>query len=167
MGGTGITPAFQLLNTVFSQASILAATAKAPKLPKFTLLYAATSPSSLLLLPELAALKRQFPEQIELQLQVDRLDKAGAEQRGWVDWLRGRRHQMEGLDVRVGQLDEKAVRAALERSGRDEESTRKVLVCGPDGMVAHVSGPKQGKLQGKLGGILASLHCTEEEVWKL
>jgi NAD(P)H-flavin reductase len=166
VGGTGITPAFQLLNTVFSSSNITR-NAGSIILPTFTILYGASKPSSLLLLPELVRLQKEFPDHIDIQLQVDQLDEATAQTISWPDWIMGRRLKLEGMEVQVGRIDEKAVKAALERSSKKETDSRRILVCGPDGMVAHIAGPKQGKMQGRLGGILSDLKCIEEEVWKL
>jgi cytochrome-b5 reductase len=166
VGGTGITPAYQLLNTALSKHA-QASNMLSKSLPRFTILYGATKPSSFLLLPELAALKKDFPEQIDIHLQVDRLDKSTASSTSWLEWVRGDTPTLEGLDLRVGRIDEKAVKRALESSDKDTEASRRILVCGPEKMIASVAGSKQGKMQGKLGGLLADLNCTEEEVFKL
>lgn len=160
VGGTGITPAYQLLNTLISQCSYLGT-----PLPTFSLLYAASKPSSLLLVPELAALQQEFPQQIKVRLHVDELDKSTKQSMSWTDWLFSKPPSREGLDMHEGRISQDAVRQALEQ-GKDSGS-RRILVCGPDGMVSYIAGPRQGKLQGQLGGLLASLRCKEDEVWKL
>ncbi|UZJ54522.1 hypothetical protein CBS101457_003842 [Exobasidium rhododendri] len=166
IGGTGITPAYQLLNTVFSKGS--RASDISPRiLPKFKILYGATKPSSFLLLPELAALKKDFPDHIEIQLQADQIDGSFQKDISWIDWVKGKQMTLEGLDLNVGRINEAALKSALESSEKDQDASRRILVCGPDNMVAHIAGSKQGQSQGKLGGILASLKCTEEEVFKL
>lgn len=43
----------------------------------------------------------------------------------------------------------------------------KIFVCGPPGQVSAVSGPKKGKEQGELGGILKELGYTEDQVYKV
>jgi cytochrome-b5 reductase len=160
VGGTGITPAYQLLNTLISQCSYLGT-----PLPTFTLLYAASKPSSLLLLPELAALQQEFPQQINIRLHVDELDMTTKQSMSWADWLLSKPPSREGLDLHEGRISQDAVRQVLEKS--KESGSRRILVCGPDGMISYIAGPKQGKLQGQLSGILASLQCKEDEVWKL
>jgi cytochrome-b5 reductase len=134
-------------------------------LPKFTLLYAASKPSSLLLLPELAALQKEFPDQVDLHLHVDNLDKETKQGLSWSDWLLSRPPRIEEQDIHEGRINKDAIRLAVDRS--KDKGSRKILVCGPDGMVTSVAGPKQGKKQGQLGGILASLDVREDEVWKL
>jgi ferredoxin-NADP reductase len=166
VGGTGITPAFQLLNTIFSTSS-QALNTPTKSLPKFTILYGASKPSSFLLLPELATLQREFPNLIDIRLQVDQLDNTTTQKLTWMDRIRGKSPQLEGMDVRVGRINAQSVRSALESSDKDKTASRRILVCGPDGMIAYVAGSKQGQQQGKLGGVLAGLDCQEEEVWKL
>lgn len=117
-------------------------------------------------MPELAALKRDFPEHIDIQLRVDSLDTMTAQRRSWLDWALGRSPAIEGLDVRLGMINEGALKRALEASKRRGD-TRRILVCGPDGMIETVAGPKRGKQQGQLGGFLAGLGCQDDEVWKL
>lgn len=160
MGGTGITPAYQLLNTLLTQSSRLG-----KPMPKFTLLYGSSKPSSLLLLPELSQLQKEFPQQIRMQVHVDQLDKFLKHTASWKDWIMSRPPLLEGLPIQEGRIDQKTIKQALESDSKDQ--TRQVLVCGPNDMVSYIAGPKQGKLQGQLGGILASLGCTQDEVWKL
>lgn len=134
-------------------------------MPRCTLLYGSSKPMSLLLLPELSQLQKEFPQQISVQVYVDQLDTHVKQNMSWKDWIMSRPPLFEEIPIREGRIDEKTIKQALESDNKDE--TRQVLVCGPDGMVSYIAGPKQGKFQGQLGGILASLGCTQDEVWKL
>ncbi|CAK9150149.1 unnamed protein product [Ilex paraguariensis] len=41
-----------------------------------------------------------------------------------------------------------------------------ILVCGPPGLMKHISGDKANRSQGELTGILKDLGYTEEMVYK-
>ncbi|PWN54426.1 hypothetical protein IE53DRAFT_382984 [Violaceomyces palustris] len=80
-------------------------------------------------------------------------------------------------DQRLGRFLSDAAAAAAALTSKDDKDTkgdgrdftRVVLVCGPDGMVEAISGPKarDGRSQGRLGGSLSRLGLDQDEVWKL
>lgn len=160
VGGTGITPAYQLLTTILGRPDQPFPTGK--QLPRISLLYAASKPSSLLLLPELAKLRSAYGERLRIDLFVESHD--GSTRPSWTDWLLGRSTERDRLPVQLGRLSDSSVKAALDRHAN---KAKHVLVCGPDGMVASVAGPKKDNRQGELGGMLARIGCKPEEVYKL
>lgn len=75
---------------------------------------------------------------------------------------------LEGLPIKQGRISQSITESILENiTTHSPGKKRKILICGPDGMVAAIAGPKQGQQQGPIGGILGKLGCSEEEVWKL
>lgn len=107
VGGTGITPAYQLLEHVLAQ----------PSPPKISVIYASPSPSGIFLKPALDAFVQQNSAKVSLNYLVDRLDpgvKAGAE-------------------LHVGSVDRHVVNKLIGRGG--SVARRMVVVCGPEGSV--------------------------------
>ncbi|GAA6013289.1 hypothetical protein JCM11491_006343 [Sporobolomyces phaffii] len=149
-GGTGVTPAVQCIND--SPASSSAS-------PTVSLVYASARPADAFLRPDLDALRARGHVS-DVLYHVDRLDTDtdhDASQQRW---------QTLGDDTRVGRID----RASLERFvGRKDPSKRRVVVvCGPEGMINAVAGPRGRNFsQGKVGGILRELGYSEHEVVKL
>lgn len=162
MAGTGITPAYQLITTIFGKPDRPMPSGQ--RIPRISLMYAASKPSSLLLLPELAKLKEAYGNRLDVQLFVEA--EEGIVKRSWLDWLLNKEHTsiQEGFPLQLGRLSDKVIKPVLEKH---DSKSRHILVCGPDGMVAQVAGAKRGNQQGELSGILASLGCNQEEVHKL
>lgn len=127
-------------------------------------MYAASKPSSLLLLPELAKLKEAYGSRLDIKLLVEADENAI--KKSWLDWMlrKERINSQEGFPLQLGRISDKAIKPILEKH---DPKSRHILVCGPDGMVAQVAGAKRGNQQGELSGILASLGCKQEEVHKL
>lgn len=116
---------YQLLTTLLGPPALpgapnfSAASTRRPT-PKLTLLYAAPRPASLLLLPELEALRKAHPE-LDVRLWVEEDDDRDSA--AWSFFSRQR--EVRGMPLRVGRLaaaDIKGVR-------RTEQD---VLLCGPD-----------------------------------
>lgn len=111
--------------------------------------------------------------------------------KSWLSKASAKVVAIDGLPLHEGRIGEKDVKKALEpllatselpvpektsaaavakptiSTGIKRESA--VLVCGPDGFIAAVAGPKgrDGRTQGPLGGILAHIGVRPENVWKL
>jgi len=65
--------------------------------------------------------------------------------------------------MQVGRVDSKILKAQLPPPSEDVL----VLVCGPEPMLAAVSGPKgPNYTQGEVGGLLQQLGYTSEQVYK-
>jgi cytochrome-b5 reductase len=160
VGGTGITPAYQLITSILGHPE---RPFPPGVIPRISLVYAATKPSSLLLLPELKRLQEAYGDRLRVDLFVDEHDKSTSP--SWTDVLLRRRHGVrEGFKVKQGRLNDKDIGEVLRRHNAD---SRRILVSGPDGMIDSLAGPKKGKRQGDLGGMLLRAGCKEEEVYKL
>ncbi|GAA5987634.1 hypothetical protein JCM11641_001175 [Rhodosporidiobolus odoratus] len=148
VGGTGISPAYQLLHDAFLPSS-----ASSP-FPALSIVYASPSPSRILLRAELDTLAFRDPsKKIDIRYFVDRLDEQG--KAGLPDG---------GV---VGFLDKQKLEKAIGRGGQ-REKRRMVVVCGPEGMINTVAGPRGRNFsQGPVGGILEELGYSEKEVIKL
>ncbi|KAK4701549.1 cytochrome-b5 reductase, partial [Phenoliferia sp. Uapishka_3] len=141
VGGTGITPAYQLLETVLAK----------PNPPNISIIYASSSPSNIYLQTPMNAFSAQHPDKLSVTYVVDKLDPGMKE---------------TACGPIVGRLNTKIVGDVIGRGGGS--GRRVVVVCGPDGMVAHVAGPRARNLsQGPVGGILGELGYTSQEVIKL
>lgn len=88
--------------------------------PRLTLLYAAASPASLLLLPELEALRAAHPE-LDVRLWVEQDPHAST---SWLPWSAKRK--VNGMPLSIGRLTARNIKQ-VKRPQQD------VLVCGPDG----------------------------------
>ncbi|GAA5934580.1 hypothetical protein JCM10213_002018 [Rhodosporidiobolus nylandii] len=150
VGGTGVSPAYQLLHDTF-----LPSNASSPS-PSLNVVYASPSPSRILLRQELDALTARADEQKDVKVQylVDRLDAES-----------GKAGLPTGTEV--GFLDKKKLEKAIGRRGQ-QGKRRVVVVCGPEGMLNAVAGPRGRNFsQGPVGGILQELGYTSKEVVKL
>ncbi|EMR09175.1 hypothetical protein PNEG_02515 [Pneumocystis murina B123] len=140
-GGTGITPAYQLLSYIFQDG--------VQYMPKFHLMYANRNPDEILLRKELDNLQEKYSENLKITYFVD-----------------------SSPDSKV--LDKYLIRSinlydiiqAFPSSGCTDSDTI-VLVCGTDGFVSYIAGPKDTLYgeQGNLGGLLKKAKCLN--VWKL
>ena len=102
-----------------------------------TLLFANRSEDDILLRPMLDALAARFPEQFTL---VYTVDKAAAGWQGEVGF----------------------VSAAMARKVLPPPSdTTMVVVCGPPPMIKAVAGPKDGRKQGEIAGVLGEVGYTK------
>ncbi|KAK7470920.1 hypothetical protein VKT23_002336 [Stygiomarasmius scandens] len=163
-GGTGITPFYQLFHSVISRLPSTHQT-------RFTLLHSSRTPSELppqAILDPLISYAKANPERLSLQLSVDSY---------------GTREDVGRSDLRLGRIDKSLISRALgirESSGwwpwnmfsnsHKSKDRPKVLflVCGPEPMIGAIAGPYGRNFsQGVVGGILAELGCTSEEVYKL
>ncbi|GAA5837241.1 hypothetical protein JCM9279_005628 [Rhodotorula babjevae] len=147
VGGTGVTPAHQLIHDTLASSS----SSSAPS-PAVSVVYASPSPSRILLRNELDAFTAQRPGQVKVHYLVDRLDAAGAS---------------APAGAEVGFLDGQKLGRLIGRGGQPGKR-RVVVVCGPEGMVNAVAGPRGRNFSsGPVGGILRELGYSEKEVVKL
>lgn len=112
VGGTGISPAFQYIESTLSHP----ANPSAPQ-PSIKVVYASPSPSRILLKPELDALVAQHPEKLSVQYLVDNLE-AGQKKSSVPETTVGRMRAKE-LKKWIGE-------------GSSKEKKRAVIVCGPE-----------------------------------
>ncbi|XP_072984206.1 NADH-cytochrome b5 reductase-like protein [Typha latifolia] len=106
-----------------------------------SLLYANVSPDDILLKGELDRLSASYPN-FKVFYTVDKPSK---------NWRGG-----------VGHISKDIILKGL--PGPTEDSL--ILVCGPPGMMKHVSGDKANRSQGELTGLLKEVGYTEEMVYK-
>ncbi|CAO1636429.1 unnamed protein product [Sympodiomycopsis kandeliae] len=168
VGGTGIAPAYQLINSTLKKQS---SEVLEDSGPRFRLLYAAPSPSSFLLLPELKQLQESHPERLQIGLWVERDESPAADGIGLGRMLGlGGQRSIGGLKALTGRIGEKDLNQSLGPIAYDGQHRRAILVCGPEPMVQAIAGPRaiDGRSQGPLGGILGKIPGVERgEVWKL
>lgn len=109
---------------------------------KFTLIFANVTPSDILLKEEFDALKSKHPDTFNVVYTVDKGDANWKGPTGYVNKTLLQQH------IPPASLAEKV----------------KILVCGPPGQVAAVTGKKDGMKQGAVGGILKELGYNEDQV---
>ncbi|KDN36047.1 ferredoxin reductase-like protein [Tilletiaria anomala UBC 951] len=154
VAGTGITPAYQLINSVLSN--------RPSSSTRFTLFYSAPQPASFLLLPELEQLREANPDRLRVELWAEDASSLKAHRLGvWPTIAR----ELRGMVVREGRIALPDLRKRLCRT----EPGSVVLVCGPDGFVSAIAGPlsRDGQSQGPLQGYLADLGSSPYQVHKL
>ncbi|CAO1614305.1 unnamed protein product [Jaminaea pallidilutea] len=152
VGGTGIAPAHQLLESALASSAANAALA-----PRFKLLYAAPSTSSLLLLPELQELKRQHPDKLDVHLWAEKREESPG---SWLSGLLTSVAEKGGVksgsgtsfSVKTGRIQQADLKQLLKQQsnegpraddGSADPIRRAILVCGPEGMVNAIAGPRQ------------------------
>ena len=176
VGGTGIATAAQLVS------SVMRAGLRAP--PRISVLYAAPSLDAMQLVPELAEAQRRgvvdmylWTEKVEAQARgrlsaadgrmVDAEVVPRPRRRAWSCGpgdVRTLRVGAEDIPLHTGRIGVQDISALVENA-RDAL----VLVCGPDGFVSAIAGPRGRDLvsQGALGGYLALLGFERAQVFKL
>ncbi|KAF9464441.1 hypothetical protein BDZ94DRAFT_1256453, partial [Collybia nuda] len=165
-GGTGITPFYQLLYSLFSSQVNYAHNTH------FTLLHSSRSPADLpplRILDTLSIFASQHPDKFALHL--------------FVDSIGGQDERKPGPMVRIGRIGKSAIEQSLglrsKGSWWDKILSKYVatvappkktlfLVCGPDSMINAISGPYGRNFsQGSVGGVLGEMGFTSKEVWKM
>ncbi|GAA6063917.1 hypothetical protein JCM10212_003535 [Sporobolomyces blumeae] len=145
-GGTGVTPAYQLINDTLRSSS-----SGSPS-PKLSLVYASPSPLRILLRSQLDAFENEPGANLNIKYLVDRAEAAPTS--GKAD------------DTTVGFITRDVLEQTIGR--RDPAVRRAVVVCGPEGMVQAVAGPRGRNFsQGPVGGMLRELGYTDKDVVKL
>ncbi|KAI7876565.1 ferredoxin reductase-like protein [Lichtheimia hyalospora FSU 10163] len=136
-GGTGITPMLQIIRKVFDKNST-------DKTTKVTLVFANQTEEDILLKDELDSYAKEHPDRFKVVYTLDRPPK---------DW--------QGLQ---GFVTADAIKKYLPSA---EDKNAKIFICGPDPMLASISGPKaKDKSQGEVSGILKELGYNESNVYK-
>jgi len=167
-GGTGITPFYQLLHSVFASRGDDVTSLET----RFTLLHSSPRPADLPPKQILAPLRdwaERYRRSFFLELFVDTVDPKGK----------------SPDKLTVGRIGRQAVEKALlprpeketvwwrrlwteKRTAELKEKRRLFLVCGPEPMIAAIAGPRGRNLtQGRVGGVLGELGADESQVYKL
>lgn len=184
VGGTCVAASHQLLSNVLD-------TRDPTTIPKLTVWYAAPSMDALQAVPDMVHYMKQYPEHVSLRLWVEHLPQhsqqaalctaAGTpidaqirrvKTTTWLGrlWPRRPMHELivDGVSIPVhsGRICIEDIQTRLAHS---EAWRRLVLVCGPDGFVRALAGPKARDLisQGPLGGMLRDSGYTVAEVFKM
>lgn len=166
-GGTGITPFYQLLHSLFHDAS-----AANPGKTHYTLIHSSPATSTLpppALLDTLTSWARRYPRHLSLNVCVDARDLPDPAY-GTSTLHEGRigRGVLERALRRRGLLQSDASSWLFwrRRSSSPDHARRRVLflVCGPDPMIRAIAGPKGAQVT---GGVLGELGFREEHVRRL
>lgn len=192
VGGTGITPAYQLLTNLFGRPS--APAAQNAGIPKVEVLYAASDLDNALLLPELHALAHKNSQMVSVSLFAERLPSSPAPSaalgqlvaqrsqsgRSWIPFFGGSASSLDPMmqltspnagSTNIPVYESRLTQQHLAKILAADETGKRtlVLVTGPDAMVEAIAGPKSrnGQTQGPLLGILAQLGLRQENVFKL
>lgn len=197
VGGTGVTPAFQLLTNLFGRAQSGARSGE--NTPSVHVLYATPDLSHSLLLPELHALAEAHSDKIKVSLFAERLaspstltrtDMAAlgaltaspvrtSLARSLLPFLRNRGSILDPLLELTSSATSATIPVYPSRitpqhlqhvlTPTQPGSRTLVLVCGPDPMVDALAGPKprNPQSQPQLSGILAQLGLLPDDVFKL
>lgn len=136
-GGTGITPMYQLIRTIF----------KNPELDKtkVTLIFGNVSESDILLKKELEDIENTFPQRFKAFYVLDNPPE---------NWQGGK-----------GFVTKELLKTVLPEPKEGEKV--KVFVCGPPGLYKALSGMKKSPAdQGELSGYLKELGYSKDQVYK-
>lgn len=203
VGGTGITPAYQLLTNLFGRPAT--AQPQLSNVPKIDVLYATRNLENALLLPQLHTLVEAHQEKISVSLFAEHLagspaslspadrsalgaqltaSEGASSGRSWLSSVFGKgssklaaKLELTALGaatkipVYESRITQQHLERVLTRANKVDEGKGRtlILVSGPDGMVSALAGAKSrdGQSQGSLSGILATLGCRQEDVFKL
>jgi cytochrome-b5 reductase len=164
VGGTGITPAFQLCRSALQRQKYLVEKQCLTRQTRFTVLAATKDVRTMLLRPQFQNLKDKLDKQIDVCYFIDQVPK-------------GKRLPP---DVRPGPITKEVLhdtivppssRKGWFYAGRPTSVTAQekvmVLVCGPDGFTQYIAGQHGGvaEKQGEQGGLLTDVRGIE--VFKL
>lgn len=199
VGGTGITPAYQLLTNLFGRP----ATAQAGKAPKIDVLYATPDIDNALLLPQLHALAEANKDKVSISLFAERLPSSFTSptsaaalgpltpsrsnaSRSWIPFFStfspggeakltlissSSSSTTASIPVYESRITQQHLERALPLAERRADTSQRtlILVCGPDGMLDALAGPKarNGQTQGPLRGVLTKMGVRQENVFKL
>ncbi|KAJ2522146.1 hypothetical protein GGI11_001812 [Coemansia sp. RSA 2049] len=151
-GGTGIAPMYQLIERHLASSGSCGNSANnGPTATELRLLYGSQSESDILYRRELDALSRAHPDRLKIRYLVDRAPSSPPA-------------AAEESSLLIGRPDLKTIRQFTD--GFDK-NTDIVLVCGPDPMLASVSGVRPINAgQGPLAGSLRELGFSASSVYK-
>ncbi|CAJ0642237.1 4253_t:CDS:2, partial [Entrophospora sp. SA101] len=136
-GGTGITPMKQIISHILQNPD---------DKTKLFLLYSSLSKSDVLLYDELNELANKYPDRLKIYYTIDNPPSPGNSND---DWKWG-----------VGFINEDMIKKFLPNPNEDIM----ILVCGPDGLIRHISGDKGKNFsQGAIGGLLKRLGYNKSQ----
>lgn len=141
-GGSGITPMLQVTRHLLKNND---------KDTQVSLIFANQSVDDIMLKKELDDLANTH-ENFHVHYTIDKLTSGikGSEYKG-----------------SVGYITEDMIKKYLPQPESDQDDSTIVFVCGPPGMMNHISGNKNpDKSQGELTGLLKKLNYTESQVYK-
>ncbi|KND04816.1 uncharacterized protein SPPG_00519 [Spizellomyces punctatus DAOM BR117] len=139
-GGTGITPIYQLIKRILKDPT---------DKTRISLIYANRSEEDILLRNELEILSSSRPDQLQIYYIVE--NPPAQEGRPWAQG--------------VGLVSQDMITKHLPNPDKGMKAA--ILVCGPDGLINHVAGPKASDdEQGPLGGLLKKLGYQDRQVFK-
>lgn len=136
-GGTGIAPMLQVIDAVLSNPE---------DKTQVSLVYANVSEGDIILKGKIDALAAAHPQQFKVHYMVDKPNWGG------IMWKGG-----------VGYVSKDVLKQHMPAPSKDNV----VMVCGPPGMMAAVSGSKAPDYsQGEVSGLLKELGYTKDSVYK-
>ncbi|KAJ3723284.1 hypothetical protein C8R42DRAFT_579682 [Lentinula raphanica] len=164
-GGTGFAPFYQLFHDIISQGV-------SPE-TRFTLIHSSRSPSELppsSIMLALHSFASGNPARFRFRVFVDKLE------------LDATGEKEDKLQLHVGRINKDALMSSIQeensssswriwpfKKSDNSHNLRKTLflVCGPEPMIAALSGPYGRNFsQGPVGGVLKELGATSEQVYK-
>lgn len=150
-GGTGITPAIQLLRRFYTEHINENST---NSIPKMKIIYLSKSKESIYLNEELLNYSNLYSNLVKVHKVVTQPFN-GTESDISVD--------------KIGKLEINDLKKWIGTGSNTINNQRIILVCGPDPMIKAIAGPKGHDMisQGELGGMLKELGYHPEEVYKL
>ncbi|OAA68193.1 Riboflavin synthase-like beta-barrel [Niveomyces insectorum RCEF 264] len=138
-GGTGITPMYQLIRTIFRDP--------AAEQTKVTLVFGNIAQEDILLHKELTALENTYPQRFRAFYVLEKPPNPA--------WAAANQ---------TGYITKELLKQVLPEPKADNI---KVFVCGPPGMMQAISGPKKSPAdQGELTGALKELGYSKDQVLK-
>lgn len=125
VGGTGITPAYQLINATLNREAIASPV-------RFTLCYATSKPSSFLLLPELRELQDCHKDRLSVHLWAESLGSDSSWSVSRLLGLGAKSAAVQGFESSPGRIDLRDLKRLIPQNATGYDDAV-VLVCGPDG----------------------------------
>ncbi|KDQ20759.1 hypothetical protein BOTBODRAFT_26777 [Botryobasidium botryosum FD-172 SS1] len=170
-GGTGITPFYQLLHSIFSPSN------PKPIQTHLTLLHSSPDTPSLPpphMLDQLHSYARDHPENLTVRLYVDTLDGTAQPNDTSLNIRRIGKSDIERCLVERGLKSAPPTWWQKLWGTRGKELPQKsvlFIVCGPDPMIAALAGPRSlqdiGRKESPVGGALGELGYSSKQVRKL
>ncbi|KAK2466478.1 hypothetical protein APHAL10511_002120 [Amanita phalloides] len=166
-GGTGITPFYQFLHSIFAYPS------KDKRLTRYTLLHGSRTPADLpppAILDPLTQFASERPDIFKMHFFVDSMSTGSTHAVAYPSSLEVGRIGRAAIERGLGpSSDNRSWWSSLWKK-REETLQKRILflVCGPEPMINAISGPYGRNFsQGSVGGILGEMGYTSREVWKL
>ncbi|KAK7060217.1 hypothetical protein VNI00_000982 [Paramarasmius palmivorus] len=162
-GGTGITPFYQLFHNIILPNTSTSSTTR------FTLLHSNRTPAELppdAILGPLRSYAKENPDRFRLHLFVDSAESQGSR----ADLQVGRIGKAQILGSLWNDSSKPSLWQRMFGGTQADLRERKILflVCGPEPMISAIAGPYGRNFsQGQVGGALAELGCSTEQVYKL